>query len=256
MDQARQELYLREMEISSWQVRMPAADPVEPPSAAAPVVLPEAVKDSGAKTKAQSLPEVVPVEPQPTADIDTADWPVLEAAVTACKRCALHSSRSRAVFGVGSQQAELMVIGEAPGADEDAQGEPFVGRAGQLLNEMLSAIGLPRQQVYITNMLKSRPPNNRNPQEAEIKACMPYLQRQIALVKPKVIICVGRVAASTLLERDESLSQLRLEQHQLPGTSIPLRVTYHPAYLLRSPSDKAKAWADMKLLRQLLVATD
>jgi uracil-DNA glycosylase family 4 len=173
-------------------------------------------------------------------------WAELERAVMSCTLCPLHKTRTQGVFGVGDRNAQWMVIGEAPGADEDRQGEPFVGRAGQLLNSMLKAIGLKREQVFIANILKSRPPNNRDPQPQEVQACIPYLFRQIELVNPKLILCVGRIAAQTLLETDTSIGKLRGQLHRIAGDR-PMIVTYHPAYLLRSPGEKRKSWADLLL---------
>jgi len=173
-------------------------------------------------------------------------WEELERAVKSCTLCPLHKTRTQGVFGVGNRAAQWMVIGEAPGADEDRQGEPFVGRAGQLLNSMLKAIGLPREQVFIANILKSRPPNNRDPKPEEVQACIPYLFRQIELVNPKLILCVGRIAAQTLLETDTPIGKLRGQLHRIAGNR-PMVVTYHPAYLLRSPGEKRKSWADLLL---------
>jgi DNA polymerase len=173
-------------------------------------------------------------------------WDELAARVRGCTLCPLHVSRTQSVFGVGDRAAEWMVIGEAPGADEDRQGEPFVGRAGQLLNSMLKAIGFKREQVFIANILKSRPPNNRDPRPEEVRACIPYLFRQIELVNPKLILCVGRIAAQTLLETDTAIGKLRGKLHHIAG-GRPMIVTYHPAYLLRSPGEKRKAWGDLML---------
>jgi DNA polymerase len=153
------------------------------------------------------------------------------------------------VFGVGQQRAELMVIGEAPGQDEDEQGEPFVGRAGQLLNSMLRALGHPRETVYIANILKCRPPNNRNPNPTEVASCMPYLQQQIELIQPRMILAVGGIAAQNLLATDVSVGRLRGHVHRLGERATPLIVTYHPAYLLRSPGEKRKVWTDLKFAR-------
>jgi uracil-DNA glycosylase len=176
-------------------------------------------------------------------------WQALQTQVRACTRCELCAGRTQTVFGVGERQADLMVIGEAPGQDEDAQGEPFVGRAGQLLNSMLRAMGHPRETVYIANMLKCRPPNNRNPTPAEVTACSPYLQQQIELVKPKLILAVGGIAAQNLLGTDTTVGRLRGQIHHLGSQAIPLIVTYHPAYLLRSPGEKRRAWTDLKFAR-------
>jgi uracil-DNA glycosylase len=185
----------------------------------------------------------------PLADgvIATLDWPALQAAVANCTRCELHGSRIQTVFGVGDPRARWLVIGEAPGAEEDRQGEPFVGRAGQLLDAMLKAVGLARGQVYIANILKCRPPDNRDPHADEVACCMPYLQRQIELVDPALILAVGRVAAQQLLHSDQPIGKLRGRLHHYGEAGIPLVATYHPAYLLRSPAEKRKAWEDLQL---------
>lgn len=172
------------------------------------------------------------------------DWDALEAAVSGCRLCGLCETRTQTVFGTGDRQARLMVIGEAPGAEEDRQGEPFVGRAGLLLNSMLRAAGFERGQVFIANVLKCRPPNNRDPGDAEAESCLPYLRRQIELVSPDVILCVGRIAAQRLLGREDALARMRGRAHAVAG--VPVVVTYHPAYLLRSPGEKRKAWADLR----------
>src|ERR1700685_4184918 len=179
------------------------------------------------------------------------DWPELRARVAACTRCPLCATRTQTVFGVGNLQAEWLVVGEAPGADEDRQGEPFVGRAGQLLNSMLRAIGLAREQVYIANVLKCRPPGNRDPTAFEASECLPYLEQQIALLKPKLMLAVGRIAAQNLLRTEVSLGRLRQQVHRFGRSQVPLVVTYHPAYLLRTPADKRKAWEDLKFAREV-----
>jgi uracil-DNA glycosylase family 4 len=180
-------------------------------------------------------------------------WESLAGQVRVCTRCELHRSRTQTVFGVGRRDAELLVIGEAPGADEDRQGEPFVGRAGQLLNEMLRAIGLPRKDVYIANILKCRPPGNRDPQPEEASACTPYLRQQIGLVRPRAILAVGRIAAQWLLQSDSPIGRLRGRVFPYGEAGTPLIVTYHPAYLLRSPMEKAKAWTDLCMVKDLLL---
>lgn len=187
-----------------------------------------------------------PDAPAP-ADPTVLGWEALAAAVHGCQRCELCESRTQAVFGVGDRRARLMIVGEAPGAEEDRQGEPFVGRAGRLLNAMLRAVGLDRQQVFIANILKCRPPRNRDPQPAEVAQCMPYLMRQIELISPALILCVGRIAAQNLLATDTPIGRLRGSLHRLE-TGVPVIVTYHPAYLLRSPGEKRKAWEDLKLV--------
>jgi uracil-DNA glycosylase family 4 len=171
-------------------------------------------------------------------------WQQLKSSVAACTSCVLHKQRQQAVFGVGDERAEWLFIGEGPGAEEDARGEPFVGQAGKLLDNMLAAIGLKRgDNVYIANVVKCRPPGNRNPEPAEASACEPYLSRQIGLIKPKLIIALGRVAAQNLLATDATIASLRGRTHTYRAT--PLIVTYHPAYLLRNLTDKAKAWEDL-----------
>jgi uracil-DNA glycosylase family 4 len=185
-------------------------------------------------------------------DIAGLDWAGLQACVSSCVRCELSRTRTQTVFGVGNRNADLFVIGEAPGQEEDRQGEPFVGRAGQLLNAMLAAIGLQRESVYIANILKCRPPNNRDPSPKEATSCTPFLDRQLELVAPKVVLAVGRIAAQWLLQSDASVGRLRGRVAKLPGKEIPLVVSYHPAYLLRSPAAKAKAWQDLCLVRDLL----
>jgi len=187
-----------------------------------------------------------PDAPAP-ADPAALGWEALAAAVHGCRRCELCEGRTQAVFGVGDRRARLMIVGEAPGAEEDRQGEPFVGRAGRLLNAMLRAVGLDRERVFIANILKCRPPGNRDPQPAEVAQCMPYLRRQIELISPALILCVGRIAAQNLLATDTPIGRLRGSLHRLE-TGVPVIVTYHPAYLLRSPGEKRKAWEDLKLV--------
>lgn len=179
-------------------------------------------------------------------------WESLRSEVLACTKCPLHGSRTQGVFGVGSREAQWLVVGEAPGAEEDRRGEPFVGRAGHLLDAMLKAIGLSRgSNVYIANVLKSRPPGNRDPKPEEVAACLPYLMRQIELLRPRVMLAVGRIAAQNLLSTDAPLGRLRGKVHHFGELNTPLIVTYHPAYLLRTPSDKRKAWEDLKFARSV-----
>ncbi len=213
---------LAEMGIDVWVSRKPAS-PVEAPVAGSPP------------------------EPKVVSQVATGTWAELNATIRACTRCELHAGRTQAVCGVGNTAADWLVIGEAPGADEDRQGEPFVGRAGQLLNEMLRAAGQPREQVFIVNILKCRPPNNRDPKPAEVEQCLPYLQQQIEMVRPKLILVVGRIAAHNLLKVDVPVGKLRGQVHHYGDDNIPVVVTYHPAYLLRSPSQKRKSWDDLML---------
>jgi uracil-DNA glycosylase len=178
-------------------------------------------------------------------------WEQLADAVAHCTACKLHSSRTQGVLGVGDQNADWLIIGEAPGADEDRVGEPFVGQAGKLLDAMLASIGLKRGgNVYITNVLKSRPPGNRNPEPDEVAACRPYLLAQIELIQPKLILALGRFAAQSLLDTDEAIARLRGRVHRFQN--VPLVVTYHPAYLLRNLPDKARAWEDLCLARRTM----
>jgi DNA polymerase len=179
------------------------------------------------------------------------DWEPLQAMVAACTRCSLHATRTQTVFGVGNRRAQWMFIGEAPGADEDRQGEPFVGRAGQLLTSMLKALGFAREDVYIANVLKCRPPGNRDPKPDEAMQCRGYLERQIELLSPQLIVAVGRIAAQNLLATDTALARLRGKVHALGPRGWPLVVTYHPAYLLRSPGEKRKAWQDLLFAKQV-----
>lgn len=197
-------------------------------------------------------PESKPVEVIQTDTVQQTggDWSALKSKVEQCTQCELSQSRTQTVFGVGNPQADLLIIGEAPGADEDTQGEPFVGRAGQLLNAMLAAIKLERKEVFIANILKCRPPNNRDPQPEEISACNHFLQAQIELIKPKVIYAIGRIAAQSLLDTETPVGKLRQQQHEYQG--IPLIVSYHPAYLLRKPTEKRKAWQDLQLLCRIM----
>jgi DNA polymerase len=194
--------------------------------------------------------------PASNDDVASLDWAALQTRVAPCVQCSLHKTRTQTVFGVGSRAAQWFVIGEAPGAEEDRQGEPFVGRAGQLLNSMLQAVGLKREDVFIANILKCRPPGNRDPQPDEVRSCIGYLQRQIELVNPQLILCVGRIAAQTLLQTDTPIGKLRGKVHSLSATGSvagktrPLIVTYHPAYLLRSPGEKRKSWQDLTLAMQ------
>ena len=170
----------------------------------------------------------------------------------ACKLCALHKTRNNVVFGVGDEKAQIMFIGEAPGANEDLQGEPFVGRAGMLLNSIIKSIGLERSDIYIANILKCRPPDNRDPNAEEIKLCTPYLKEQISAIKPKILIAVGRVAAQHLLNTKESMANLRGKTYQYGEENTPLMVTYHPAYLLRSPGEKKKVYGDLLMIQKAI----
>jgi DNA polymerase len=192
-------------------------------------------------------------ESGPSGEQQPAGWIELRQAVSGCVQCGLHKSRTQTVFGVGDENADWMLIGEAPGAEEDRLGDPFVGQAGRLLDNMLAAIDLDRRRnVYIANVLKCRPPGNRNPQPEEVARCSPHLLRQIELVRPKLILAMGRFAAQTLLNTDASIASLRGKVHRYAG--VPLIVTYHPAYLLRTLPDKAKAWSDLVFARKTMLS--
>ena len=211
----------------------------------------------GAGTAARPVPPAadnIAVAADKVADVTVALNKVA-ATVAACRRCVLCETRTQTVFARGDSRADCMVIGEAPGAEEDRRGEPFVGRAGQLLDAMLSSIGIPRNAVYIANILKCRPPENRNPAPTEVTACADYLTQQIKLVAPRLILAVGRSAAHALLNTAKPLAGLRGHVHTHPGSGLPLVVSYHPAYLLRSPSRKAHSWQDLLKVRELLNQT-
>lgn len=233
---------LAAMGVDVWVRRQLPAESATP--LAAPTMAASATPE--AHPLAPPAPVAVPRDPAPPAD-----WATLAAQVAACTRCDLHQGRTQTVFGVGNRQAEWLVIGEAPGAEEDKRGEPFVGRAGQLLNSMLAALGLARDTVYIANILKCRPPGNRDPRPEEVVCCEPYLQQQIALIRPRLILAVGRIAAQNLLKVQIPIGKLRGQRHAFGASGIPLVVTYHPAYLLRSPAEKRRAWQDLLFARQI-----
>lgn len=277
----RQRAMLREMGIPPfWPVE---AEPVEVASApdpqpvAAHTALPEHIQAAVSTPEQRVAAPVAPTStraappralapaaaasadgqarvPRP-AGVELMDWPALREAVGACQACALCDSRQQTVFGVGNIEADWMIVGEAPGEEEDRRGEPFVGKAGQLLDRMLDALDLTRaeapaaKQVFIANVLKCRPPANRNPLPTEVAQCEPYLLRQMALVKPKVIVAMGRFAAQSLLKSTDAIGRLRGKVHHVDG--IPVVVTYHPAYLLRNPADKSLVWDDLCLAREV-----
>ena len=221
------------MGIPAWSRRTDRVLPGAPSPTVEPAALPGGVPLAGPSAPGES--------------IGALDWEALEARVASCTRCALHAGRTRTVFGVGNRSADWLIIGEAPGAEEDRRGEPFVGRAGKLLDAMLAALGYARHQVYIANVVKCRPPENRDPRPEEAASCAPYLDRQIELLGPKIILAVGRVAAQRLLAADTPVGRLRGRVHHYGPAGIPLVVTWHPAYLLRRPEAKAEAWRDLVL---------
>jgi DNA polymerase len=237
----RRNAILREMGLAPlWRLRLPA--------------------EAEAANVSTDADAELPAEPSPvgtgtgnvlTARVAAMDWQELEEAIRTCRACALCEKRTQAVPGVGDRQARWMFVGEGPGAEEDRRGEPFVGQAGRLLDHMLAAIGLKRgEDVYIANAVKCRPPLNRTPEVAEMAACAAFLDRQIALVRPRLLIALGRPAAQALLGREISIAAARGKRFERDG--VPLIVTYHPAYLLRNPLDKGKAWEDLCFTRRLV----
>ncbi len=280
--------YLAAMGIALWTPRRPlaihpdSADPPAPPFPPHPDPPPPGGRESRAEVDWVAADERLPPDdwapppddaweplfemdagdeaslpsPAPSREgrIARMDWEELTAEARQCQACGLCATRTQVVFGVGDPRADWLIVGEAPGADEDRQGEPFVGRAGKLLNPMLQAIGLQREQVYIANILKCRPPDNREPTPAEAASCRPFLDRQIELIRPRIILAVGRIAAQNLLATDTQIGKLRGRVHRYGPARIPLVVIYHPAYLLRSPREKRKAWDDLRLARRALAA--
>ncbi len=269
---------LQEMGIRLWltpaggagkdQAQHPAGHQDRPPLPAPP---PAAVKVAAPAARVAPAPALVPAMAPPLAPraapalaepgsrregVAEMDWPALRDAVAGCTACGLCRGRQNTVFGVGNERAHWMLVGEAPGQQEDLQGEPFVGKAGQLLDNMLRAVGLlraeapPERQVFIANVLKCRPPGNRNPEPAEVAQCEPFLKRQVALVQPRIILAMGRFAVQSLLQTQDPIGRLRGRVHTYEG--VPLIVTYHPAYLLRNPLDKARSWEDLCLAREVM----
>lgn len=244
-----------------WRLRQAASEVLPENPLTVLTAVPEPVAAAQASQLIQT-PEALPDTPRhpaataviSNAAVDTLNWPELIKRVADCRACPLGQQRKQAVFGVGDQQADWLFIGEGPGAEEDVQGEPFVGQAGKLLDNMLAALDIARgDKVYIANAVKCRPPGNRTPEAAEMAACRPYLERQIALLKPKIIVLLGKAAVHAVLHEDKTLGSMRGQTHQYQG--IPVVVTYHPAYLLRNLPEKAKAWEDLLLARRLLRAS-
>jgi uracil-DNA glycosylase family 4 len=248
----RREIYLEEMGLGPvWRLREKREAPKAP---AEPTPAPRRT----APQRFDPIPGIKGSAKLDLADDRAArilkmDWPQLKAAVAACEACGLRKGCAQTVFGVGDEQADWLLVGEAPGAEEDQRGEPFVGQAGRLLDNMLAAIGLKRgENVYICNVLKCRPPGNRNPEPFEVSQCSPHLLRQLELIKPKLILAMGRFAVQALLGTEASIASLRGRLHRYQG--VPLVVTYHPAYLLRNLPDKAKAWEDLCFARRAIAA--
>lgn len=224
--------YLQTMDVQLWRLRAPSSN-----------VIDSEFQINSTKNNSDTVNN--------STDLDTS-WTNLKQEVAACTACDLCKTRTQTVFGVGNQSSKLLIIGEAPGQQEDRQGLPFVGRAGQLLDAMLLGIGLKREQIYIANILKCRPPNNRDPERTEVAKCTPFLQRQLALIQPKLILALGRIAAHYLLNTTTPMNRLRGQQYYYGENKVPLLVTFHPAYLLRSPLEKAKAYDDLLFVLELL----
>lgn len=262
---SRRTAVLREMGLAPlWRLRS-SADPIEPAEApaaaqtgptsqvqAAPAVAAPAAPAARIRAAAVPAPAAPAARSQAVPDVSGLDWDALEQQIRDCRACTLCERRNQAVPGVGDREADWLFVGEGPGAEEDQRGEPFVGQAGKLLDAMLAAIGLERgHNVYIANAVKCRPPGNRTPEADEMATCQPYLERQIALIRPRIIVALGRPAAQTLLGGEVKIAAARGRLFDRNG--IPVVVTYHPAYLLRNPQDKAKAWEDLCFARASIV---
>ncbi len=234
MNGIRQQQYLKEIGITVWSERKFAHREKE-----------DAIKLAGFDAKSISKNNR-----SLETDLDK-DLNYLSRQVETCNSCELHKFRTNTVFGIGNKDADWLVIGEAPGVDEDLKGEPFVGRAGKLLNSMLLSVGLQRKDVFIANILKCRPPKNRDPKPDEVKACEKYLRQQIKLINPKIILALGRIAAQNLLKSTTPIGKMRGNSYQYPDSDLPVVVTYHPAYLLRSPTEKRKVWEDLKFAQNI-----
>ena len=246
---SRREEILAELGLTPiWRLReqpgaAQAREPLDPEMDRAQVA---SEPDAGPGIASEAIDIVAPVNPADRTSVGSMGWVELRQAVSSCTGCVLHEKRKQAVLGVGDERADWLIVGEGPGAEEDARGEPFVGQAGKLLDNMLSAIGLARgKNVYIANVVKCRPPGNRTPSTDEADSCAPFLDRQIALLQPRLIVALGKAAAHRLLGRDGTLASMRSNLHEYRG--IPLIVTYHPAYLLRNMTDKRKTWEDLCL---------
>lgn len=244
MREALRQHYLQAMGIQLWESRINTLLVEVPDPVHEEAQQQEVVRDA--------QPDVVMPEVKPVSNRTEPDWSAFHAAVNACQQCTLHENRIFTVPGTGDHSVRLMLVGEAPGAEEDRQGEPFVGSAGHLLDEMLRAIGLQRQQVYITNLVKCRPPNNRDPEIEELLACESFLMQQIEYLQPSLIVALGRAAAQQLLKTEDSLADLRGRLHNSMAFEMPVLATYHPAYLLRKPLEKRKSWQDLQSIADYL----
>lgn len=270
MSSVRRLQYLEGLGLQAWRLRASgASQPLAAESAERPaqasmriaepaiartpaVATPPALALTAAAARVSGVREGASVPLRVPPELAAVDWHELRRRVAACTACSLAATRTQTVFGVGDVKARWLIIGEAPGSEEDRRGEPFVGRAGLLLNSMLRALGLAREQVFIANILKCRPPDNRDPKPEEARSCAGFLHRQIELVQPALLLAVGRIAAQNLLGTDQPLGRLRQIVHRFGPAQLPLLVTYHPAYLLRSPGEKRKAWEDLKLAKRVM----
>ncbi len=246
MDNNKRIQYLQAMGVTVW---LPQRNDNSGPKSDSGLNVAEKV-ETHSVLSTRALPDDLEQNENTFTVVGEEDWTDLARQVAECTACGLHATRKQTVFGTGSHSASWLVIGEAPGASEDQQGKPFVGRAGQLLTEMLRALGLSRDEVFIANMLKCRPPQNRDPRPVEVDACERFLRQQVEMLKPKIILAAGRVAAQNLLKTDAPLARLRGKVHRYQ--EIPVVVVYHPAYLLRSPLEKRKAWGDLLLAREAI----
>ncbi|MEL6869861.1 MAG: uracil-DNA glycosylase [Pseudomonadota bacterium] len=251
LSESQRRAYLRALGVPVWSARRMSGTGSDAVTAADAAVSPQRAPQP---VQSDVAPEAAQIQSsaQDHALADHTTWELLAHQVKRCTQCRLHETRTQSVFGVGARDARLMVVGEAPGAEEDRTGEPFVGRAGKMLNAMLLAIGCERDAVFIANVVKCRPPQNRDPRNDELRQCQNYLQQQMALVQPDVVLAVGRIAAQMLLGSELPLGKLRGVEHSVGESATPLVVTYHPAYLLRTPAQKALAWQDLKRVRSLL----
>ena len=254
LEESRRVAYLNALGISLWTNKAKLQETKKvAPTVEALVQQPQQSQEAAPQESQQEVNETS----LPVIDyeiIKNMDLSALAGQVESCTACDLHKTRKQTVFGIGHHKADWLIIGEAPGADEDRQGEPFVGRAGQLLTQMLRAIGLAREEVFIANILKCRPPNNRDPRVEEVSACRIYLERQIELLEPKIVLALGRIAAQSLLQTSTPIGKMRGRLYHLENYNIPVVVTYHPAYLLRSPREKRKVWEDLKFARQQAIS--
>jgi uracil-DNA glycosylase family 4 len=256
LDESTRNAYLHALEIRQWRARDSDSEEAEEEQPPQVVAASQAVIQSAPEMRESKSVKSV-VDPVAKIDVDRIskmDLSSLALQVRGCDACDLHKTRKQTVFGTGHHKADWLIVGEAPGADEDREGEPFVGKAGQLLTQMLRAIGLAKEEVFITNILKCRPPNNRDPKPEELSTCHAYINRKIELLEPKIILALGKTAAQSLLKSDVPISKMRGNLYHYQTNNTPTIVTYHPTYLLRSPKEKRKVWEDLKFARQQITS--